>query len=334
MPVKNYYVAGQWNVVCQRCGFRFKSGELQQEWTGLRVCSKCYEPRHPQTLIKVPEERSSVPWTSPEPTDLFIYDPEVQTWITQVTTNGGTLTTATKTAVDAFVVSAKASGYWYKIKRLNLFCGDNLAAARTPLKWQIGTAGQDALAGSANFVEADYTEATGLTSTGTQGLSTGITATSLTRDDVHFAIYNRSSSVGGVGPQIGAQAGVSGERCQFSAPTSDGALISRFWDATGFGTLTVASSSSPYGLMVATRTDSVTHSIYQYGSLAGRAYTVAGAEPPPSTITVFGAQGAFSYTGSSVNLAAYSIGAGLTAQQVADYHTHMQTFQTALGRAV
>lgn len=35
-------------AICDRCGFRFKYTQLQKEWTGFRVCSECFEPKHPQ----------------------------------------------------------------------------------------------------------------------------------------------------------------------------------------------------------------------------------------------------------------------------------------------
>jgi NAD-dependent SIR2 family protein deacetylase len=43
---------------CQRCGFQYPSTEIKKEWTGLHVCSSCYETRHPQTLIKIRGEEA------------------------------------------------------------------------------------------------------------------------------------------------------------------------------------------------------------------------------------------------------------------------------------
>ena len=43
---------------CQRCGFQFPSTEIAKEWTGLHVCSSCWEPRHEQTLIKIRGEEA------------------------------------------------------------------------------------------------------------------------------------------------------------------------------------------------------------------------------------------------------------------------------------
>lgn len=68
------YKHGQWAVICDRCGFRFHSGQLRREWTGLRVCSgaatnNCWEPRHPQDFVRGKADRQAPPWVRPEPED-------------------------------------------------------------------------------------------------------------------------------------------------------------------------------------------------------------------------------------------------------------------------
>lgn len=35
-------------ALCDRCGFRYPYAEIKAEWTGLRVCPDCWEPKHPQ----------------------------------------------------------------------------------------------------------------------------------------------------------------------------------------------------------------------------------------------------------------------------------------------
>jgi hypothetical protein len=67
------YQAGQWNAVCDRCGFEFKSSELRKDWQGLMVCSKDYEARHPQDFIKTRAERPAPAWTRPEGEDVFLF---------------------------------------------------------------------------------------------------------------------------------------------------------------------------------------------------------------------------------------------------------------------
>lgn len=66
MPSSNYYKPGDWNAICDRCGFKFKASELREEWTGLRVCEADFELRHPQDFIKVTPDRISVPWVRME----------------------------------------------------------------------------------------------------------------------------------------------------------------------------------------------------------------------------------------------------------------------------
>lgn len=33
-------------AVCDRCGFSYPYRELRTEWTGVRVCRDCYDPKH------------------------------------------------------------------------------------------------------------------------------------------------------------------------------------------------------------------------------------------------------------------------------------------------
>lgn len=66
MPSRNYYKPGDWNAICDRCGFKFKASELREEWTGLRVCEADFELRHPQDFLRVTPDRISVPWVRME----------------------------------------------------------------------------------------------------------------------------------------------------------------------------------------------------------------------------------------------------------------------------
>lgn len=69
---------GKWNCICDRCGFEFKSDELKKEWTNLMVCSSCWEPRHPQDLLRPRVERGDIPWSRPEPVEIEV-SPFLQT---------------------------------------------------------------------------------------------------------------------------------------------------------------------------------------------------------------------------------------------------------------
>lgn len=66
------FVEGAWNAVCDRCGKRLKSFQLRKEWTGLRVCATCYEPRHPQDFLKAKVDRQAPAWTRPEQPEIDV----------------------------------------------------------------------------------------------------------------------------------------------------------------------------------------------------------------------------------------------------------------------
>lgn len=67
MPAADTFQAGQWNAICDRCGFKYKSGQLRKEWTGLMVCygtetNGCWEPRHPLDSLRGKSEKMATPW--------------------------------------------------------------------------------------------------------------------------------------------------------------------------------------------------------------------------------------------------------------------------------
>lgn len=67
---------GDWNAVCDVCGFEFKASQLRKRWDGQMVCSKDFETRHPQDLIRTIREHGGVAWARPEPTETFVSVPE------------------------------------------------------------------------------------------------------------------------------------------------------------------------------------------------------------------------------------------------------------------
>lgn len=69
---RNWFISGEWNAICDRCGNKYKNTELKIDWQGLMLCLRCWEPRHPQDLIRPVPEQQKLPWTRPESTDQFI----------------------------------------------------------------------------------------------------------------------------------------------------------------------------------------------------------------------------------------------------------------------
>jgi hypothetical protein len=70
--MKNYFKPGDWNAICDVCGFKFKGSQLMRRWDGAMVCHADFELRHPQDLIRIPTDNPSTSWSRPEPTDVFI----------------------------------------------------------------------------------------------------------------------------------------------------------------------------------------------------------------------------------------------------------------------
>lgn len=71
------YRHGEWLALCDRCGFKYHSGQMAKEWTGLRVCrgedtNDCWEPRHPQDFVRGRKDKQSTAWARPEPDDTFL----------------------------------------------------------------------------------------------------------------------------------------------------------------------------------------------------------------------------------------------------------------------
>lgn len=63
----NKYIPGDWWVICERCGFKYRQSQMKKEWTGLLVCAKnCWEPRHPQDFLRsVPEKQPNPEYINP-----------------------------------------------------------------------------------------------------------------------------------------------------------------------------------------------------------------------------------------------------------------------------
>lgn len=68
------YQPGNYWLVCDRCGFDYRLEDMVEEWTGAVVCRRwCYEPRHPQDLLRgFEDDQSPRGLTRTEPDDEFV----------------------------------------------------------------------------------------------------------------------------------------------------------------------------------------------------------------------------------------------------------------------
>ena len=70
-----YYKKGDYNAICDRCGFKRKASECRMQWNNLFVCADtCWEARNAQDFLRGFPDNQSVPIARPEPTDIFQTD--------------------------------------------------------------------------------------------------------------------------------------------------------------------------------------------------------------------------------------------------------------------
>lgn len=64
--------------ICQRCGWKYDLSDLKREWTNLRVCKPCHDPK-PAYLNppKIGPEGLVLPNAAPQPDDIFLTDNQV-----------------------------------------------------------------------------------------------------------------------------------------------------------------------------------------------------------------------------------------------------------------
>lgn len=74
------YKSGDWLVICDSCAKKLKASKTKERWDGFRVCSECWEPRHPVDFIRSRADKISVPFTRP-PSDIFVSIPYIDIYV-------------------------------------------------------------------------------------------------------------------------------------------------------------------------------------------------------------------------------------------------------------
>lgn len=78
MGSRDFYKKGDWNAICDVCGFKRKASEMKQRWDGVMVCEEDWEPRQPQDFVRGVPDTQSVAWTRPETPDTFLNPGDVK----------------------------------------------------------------------------------------------------------------------------------------------------------------------------------------------------------------------------------------------------------------
>ncbi len=69
---KPYFKLGTHNVICDRCGVKFKSDQVKKTWDGFYVCEADWEMRHILDFIKAPRVIPAILFSRPEGTDVDV----------------------------------------------------------------------------------------------------------------------------------------------------------------------------------------------------------------------------------------------------------------------
>jgi len=88
-----FYRNGDWNAVCDQCGRPFKASSLERDGqtrSALRVCHECYDPLHPQELLRPIVDPKPVAWSRPWAPATFIQNAQTSTRVVNGSLIGST----------------------------------------------------------------------------------------------------------------------------------------------------------------------------------------------------------------------------------------------------
>lgn len=263
--------------------------------------------------------------------------PEAAAWAAAVTSNGGSVSGSTLSAVDKFCKSIDSAGIRDRFYRLNLFCGTGLNACLVPLYRGPSASGTkygnstDTNVGP--FVSGDYVEtgSTGGLNSGSNTskyLKTGIAPSDIasTPWDNHVCVYSRDL-LSSNSQAIGANS------YSFFPAYSSGTRLYYRTVSSSSGLEAAAVTSS--GHLLATRTSATAAAIYRNGSSVTATASDNGTTAADIYKLIIFGQGSTTETAVAYfpgRLQAYSLGRAMTDSQASSFYTALQTFQTALGR--
>lgn len=270
--------------------------------------------------------------------------PEVASWMSRVTSNGGTVSISDKNAVNIFVSSISSLGLNDSNSRINLFAGNDLQSALVPI---FRGGGPDVDTGF-NLVSGDYSRTTGITGNGSNKyLDTGVVPSSFGIGGYrHVGVYVRTAPAANGWP-IGAINTNNGfEHCGMSYEPTNSYVLG-FNTLAGVGNRAQASLPATRLTMVNSHNNLSGTNTYLW-TYNGSSFTtggVAGYSSNPAwtrSLFVFGFNNLGTASGFyQAPLGGYTVGPALSnslsvpsGNGVDTYYSAWQTVMTAFGRNV
>lgn len=259
-------------------------------------------------------------------------EPETTAWLSSVAANSGTVSNSTRNAINTFVVSAKSSGYFTKLKLLWIPVGDYAASAVC-----IVHPNANRLVTRVNFASGDYSESTGYQGGGTKYINFNATARAIsvaTQTGI-FGCYSHSSAAVD-GASFGAMTANDSAAVVIWPRWTDDKFYAYAWDLddTAGGGQSF-SNTNPAGLLVLNRSSTSNCVISRNTTtLNTNTRTITSTTP---TVNLFG----FCYnnngTPTEYSNRRYSMffgGESLTSGELSAFWTHLQTLYAAIGRSL
>jgi len=259
--------------------------------------------------------------------------PEAASWRTRVIAAGGSVSSTTMRAVDAFCRSIDTTGIRDRFYRLSLLCGDNLTAARVPLYRSTSATGAilgASVDGNNSFATGDYSVTGGIKCGTSRSLDTGLSPDSADYATGHVSVWIQRTGTFGRGGLVSTwntsftQPSLS---IEYASSTTNGWFQYYREQNPGAGTVTG-------NHLLVTRRTTTDQAWYQNGNLGAQDTTSTTTTATSSIPWHIGARrvGTSIESFSNENITHYSIGRSLTAAQITSFYSVLQTFMTALGR--
>jgi len=262
-------------------------------------------------------------------------DAIVTDWVSRTVTAGGSVATATRNAIDAYVKGIKSDGIFSKMSSglIMPFASNNWDGALVPLIAPNGATFTATL-----LTAADYSLAAGIdpgsANNDPKRITTNINAQSIfTATSCHCSIYRRVHRVARDAVVNTINGTDVFNRLQFHAPWENG--------VTEFDAFTFITDAGRIGATLSGNTGFITgarsasgQALYRNGALVISHSGASDQGVPNSTINLIGCfVSDFSFYSRSVTSYIY-VGSSLTASEEALHYARVQTLQTALGRQV
>ena len=274
--------------------------------------------------------------------------PETTNWLSRVIANSGSASDATLQALDAFCAAIDAqSGLRGQITRLNLFCGNQLAAALVPQylaeSAEASAKGNstDINSGATPFSSDSYAStgsSGGLTGNGISYLNTGLTnSNSSTSTSGHL-----SFSATGMTESTKAIMGTTKDNAESTiddvinrVDIGSGNIVDANRRGSFSANIVRALPQTSYSHFIGTQTSSTSRVLYSGGTAINTSSSAASLtlnSTHPYYIFATNVNNGAGAVPTSSRLRQYSIGGGLTAAQAAAFSAAVIAFYTALGR--